>query len=193
MPFDALVTPEQQKSLREILAGQGIEPVSLETLAAYKRAQLARFGPSFWYCHQAMLPTALLGSVAGMAVNVGLAQQIDPGSSWCCALILGWMCIIAVLIGVGAVRLRAGSHWEERWAPIGWLDDLGVPKRIANVARAACRETPGSALIVGELIQERVVLDPYLLLERAGELVCLGIWDDRQIIACALSRDQADA
>lgn len=191
MPFDAFVALERQKPLREILADQGIEPVSLETLAAHKQAQVRRFGPSFWYRHQAMVPTALLGSVAGMAANVGLVQQIGSGSSWCCALILGWMCIIAMLIGVGVVRVRAGSHWEERWAPIGWLDDLGVPKRIANVARAACRETPGSTLIMGELVQERVILDPYLLLERGGELICLGIWDDRQIIACAMHRDQA--
>lgn len=185
MPFDALVAPVRQKSLREILADQGIEPVSLESLAAHKQAQVERFAPSFWYRHQALLPTALLGSVAGMAASGGLAQQIGHGSPWPSILTLGWMCVIAMLIGAGVFRVRAGSHWEERWVPVGWLDDLGVPERIAEVARTAYRETPGSALIMGELIQEEVVLDPYLLLERDGEIVCLGIWEDGHIVACA--------
>jgi hypothetical protein len=29
------------------------------------------------------------------------------------------------------------------------------------------------------------VLDPYLLVEYGHECVCLGIWDDGQVIACA--------
>lgn len=185
MPFDALVAPSREKSLREILADQGIRPVSLESLTAHKQAQVERFAPSFWYRHQALLPTALLGSVAGMAASGGLAQQIGHGSPWPSILTLGWMCVIAMLIGAGVFRVRAGSHWEERWVPVGWLEDLGVPERIATVARTMYRETPGSALIMGELIQEEVVLDPYLLLERDGEMVCLGIWEDDHIVACA--------
>jgi hypothetical protein len=38
---------------------------------------------------------------------------------------------------------------------------------------------------LGELLQEEVVLDPYLLLRCGGERVCLGIWDERRIIAAA--------
>jgi len=30
-----------------------------------------------------------------------------------------------------------------------------------------------------------VVLDPYLLLQHDGQLVCLGIWDGKRIIAAA--------
>lgn len=185
MPFDALVIPVRQKSLCEILADQGIKPVSLEALAAHKQAQVERFAPSFWYRHQALLPTALLGSVAGMAASGGVAQQLGNGSPWPSILTLAWMCVIAMLIGAGVFRVRAGSHWEERWVPVGWLDDLGVPDRIATLARSVQRAAPGSALILGELIQEEVVLDPYLLVERDGEVVCLGIWEDNTIVACA--------
>lgn len=185
MPFDALVAPVRQKSLCEILEDQGIRPVSLEALAAHKQAQVERFAPSFWYRHQALLPTALLGSVAGMAASGGLAQQLGHGSPWPSVLTLGWMCVIAMLIGAGVFRVRAGSHWEERWVPVSWLDDLGVPEPIARLARSLYRETPGSALILGELIQEEVVLDPYLLLERDGEMVCLGVWEEGCVIACA--------
>ena len=95
------------------------------------------------------------------------------------------MCVIGLLIGAGVFRVRAGSHWEERWVPVDWLRDLGVPEPIALLARELYRRVPGSALILGELKQEYVVLDPYLLLDCDGTQVCLGIWDDGGIVACA--------
>ncbi len=185
MPFDALVAPARLKLLSEILDEQRIRPVPLDALEAHKRAQVERFAPSFWYRHQALLPTALLGSVGAMAASGGLAQQINHGAAWPNLLTLAWMGVIALLIGAGVFRVRAGSHWEERWVPVGWLADVGVPEPIAAVARSVYREAPGSALILGELFQEEVVLDPYLLLERDGELVCLGIWEDGRIVAQA--------
>jgi len=184
MPFDALVAPSRPKLLSDVLAERGIVPVSLELLAEHKQSQLDRFSPSFWYRHQALLPTALLGSVGCMAATGGFAQRMIPGASpvsgW---LTLAWMFVIAMLIAAGVFRVRAGSHWEERWVPPAWLEGLGVPAPIAVFARDLARETPGSSLILGELIQDHVVLDPYLLLERDGELVCLGIWDDGRIVA----------
>ena len=64
-----------------------------------------------------------------------------------------------------------------------------MPLRIALLARDLRREAPGSILVLGELVQQEVVLDPYLLLERDGERVCLGIWDGRRIIAAAATRE----
>jgi hypothetical protein len=186
MPFDALVAPPQPQLLSDAVAECGVTPVSLAVLNAHKQAQLQRFAPSFWYRHQPVLPVALLGSVACMAVTGGVTQRIMAGGSavsgW---LTLGWMCIIAMLIGAGVFRVRAGSHWEERWVPVEWLHGLGVPEPIARTAWQLTREVPGTAVILGELKQEHVVLDPYLLIERDGEQVCLGIWDGDEIVACA--------
>jgi hypothetical protein len=186
MPFDALVAAARPLSLLEALSDHGITPVSTEALEAHKQAQLDRFAPSFWYRHQPLLPAALLGSVGCMAATGGVAQRMMPGGSplsgW---LTLGWMCVIALLIGAGVFRVRAGSHWEERWVPVDWLKDLGVPEPIALLARDLYRKVPGSSLILGELKQEHVVLDPYLMLECDGEQVCLGIWEDDEIVACA--------
>jgi hypothetical protein len=186
MPFDALVAPTQPKLLSEILADHGVTPVSREALEAHKQAQLERFAPSFWYRHQPLLPAALLGSVGCMAATGGVAQHMVPGGSpvsgW---LTLAWMCIIAALIGAGVFRVRAGSYWEERWVPVDWLRDLGVPEQISVLARDLSRKVPGSSLILGELKQEHVVLDPYLLLDCDGTQVCLGIWEDGRIVACA--------
>lgn len=189
MPFDALVAPPQPKLLSEMLAERGITPVSQEVLHAHKQAQLERFAPSFWYRHQPILPVALLGSVGCMAASGGFAQRAlsdaSPVPGW---LTLAWMCIIGLLIGAGVFRVRAGSYWEERWVPADWLRGLGVPEPIAALAREMCRQVPGSTLILGELKQEYVVLDPYLLLVCDDETVCLGIWERDVIVACA-SRD----
>ncbi len=186
MPFDALVSPAQPKPLFEVLADQGITPVSLELLEAHKRAQLDRFAPSFWYRHQPLLPVALLGSVGCMAATGGLTQRMmgggSPVSGW---LTLAWMCVIGLLIGAGVFRVRAGSYWEERWVPVDWLRELDVPEPIAVLARELCRKVPGASLILGELKQEYVVLDPYLLLDCDGTQVCLGIWDENGIVAYA--------
>jgi len=186
MPFDALVAPAPQKLLAEEVADCGVMPVSPVTLVEHQRAQLERFAPSFWYRHQALLPAALLGSVGGMAFSGGLAQRVaDGGSPLSCWLTLSWMGVIMLLLGAGVFRVRAGSHWEERWVPAVWLKGLGVPEPIAALARDLNRNIPGAALILGELVEDHVVLDPYLVLERDGERVCLGIWDDSGIIAVA--------
>lgn len=186
MPFDALVAPAPQKLLAEEVADCGIIPVSLATLAAHQKAQLERFAPSFWFRHQALLPAALLGSVGGMAFSGGLAERVaDSGSPLSCWLTLSWMGVIMLLLGAGVFRVRAGSHWEERWVSAVWLKGLGVPEPVVALARDLNRGIPGTALILGELVEDHVVLDPYLLMERDGERVCLGIWDDSGIIALA--------
>jgi hypothetical protein len=185
MPFDALVAPSRPRLLADVLSEQGLAPVSWQTLTDHKRAQLETYRPSVWHQHQTWLPMGLLGSVGCMAASGGFAHQVMPASvlpSW---LTLGWMCVIALLVVFGVFRGHAGSHWEERWVAGAWLRGLGVPEPIAAIALSLHREAPGSALILGELVQEEVVLDPYLLLARDGELVCLGIWDNGRIIACA--------
>jgi hypothetical protein len=68
---------------------------------------------------------------------------------------------------------------------VEFLAEIGVPMRIARLARDLHREAPGSAMILGELLQQQVVLDPYLLIVYGNERICLGIWDGRRIIAAA--------
>jgi len=185
MPFDALVAPARPRQLGEVLQDRGLSPVSWMTLAEHKRAQLQRFRPSFWQQHQAWLPVGLLGSVGSMAASGGFANRMMPSSALPSWLTLAWMCVIALLILFGVFRGHGGSHWEERWIAPGWLRGLRVPEPIASLALQLHREAPGSVLVLGELLQDEVVLDPYLLLVHEGEIVCLGIWDEGGIIARA--------
>jgi hypothetical protein len=92
---------------------------------------------------------------------------------------------MTLLIVFGVFRVSAGARWEERVVTVEALLDLGAPPRITLRARDLQRAAPGSSLVLGELLRETVVLDPYLLLERGNERVCLGIWDERRIIASA--------
>jgi hypothetical protein len=185
MPFDTLLAPAQPKLLAEILDDHYATPVPLEALAAHKQAQLERFAPSFWHQHQTWLPVGLIGSVFCMAMSGGIANGALPGSllpSW---LSLFWLGVMTLLIVFGVFRVSAGARWQERTVAVEALIDIGVPTRIARLALELRREAPGSALILGELLQREVVLDPYLLIVYGNERVCLGIWDGRRIIAAA--------
>jgi hypothetical protein len=186
MPFDALLAPPEPRTLAQTLDDRRIVPIGWPSLAAHKQAQLARYQPSFWQRHEAWLPIALVGSVGCMAASGGLTHQIVAATSllsWSPTLI--WMGFFALLIVFGVFRVRAGAYWHERNVPVEDLDRLGVPQEIAATARTLYRDVPGSELILGELIQQEVVLDPYLILACNTEMACLGIWDDAGMIACA--------
>jgi hypothetical protein len=186
MPFDVLLAPPRRRFLAEVLDDCGMTSVPLEALAAHKQAQLERFAPSFWHQHQTWLPVGLIGSVFCMATSGGVTNGLMPGSmvpSWLC---LFWLSVVALLIVFGVFRVSAGARWQERSVAPDELTDLGVPLHIARLARELHREVPGSALIIGELLRQEVVLDPYLLLLSNGERVCLGIWDERRVIAAAV-------
>jgi hypothetical protein len=186
MPFDSAIPVARPAPLAEAMAARGIVPVPAAVLAAHKRAQVEKFGPNFWYRHQGLLLLGLLLPFVGMAATSGLAQGLrDVAPSLPCALSFAWLSLLPLLFATGLLRLRAGSHWEERWVPSTSLARLGVPEPIAALARSLQAEVPGAALILGELVQERAVLDPYLMLVRGGERLCLGIWDGGKVLARA--------
>ena len=62
---------------------------------------------------------------------------------------------------------------------------MGIPASIRGFAHTVKREFPPARLIIGELRQDTVVLDPYLIAEYGDDRVVLGIWDGEQVIACA--------
>ena len=186
MPFDALVAPREPRTLAQTLDDRCIAPVGWATLAAHKQAQLARYQPSFWHRHEAWLPIALVGSVGCMAASGGLTHAVTASTSLLSVTpTLIWLGSFVLLITFGVFRVRAGAYWQERNIPVEDLDRLGVPPAIAATARTLNRDLPGSELVLGELIEEAIVLDPYLILTCNDEMACLGIWDDKHVIACA--------
>jgi hypothetical protein len=186
MPFDALIAVTPRKSVSDALERLNLTPVPWEELTAHKQAQQLKFGPSFWHRHQTVLSLGLIFASPAVGVIVGATQGFTPQSSTLAvASSFAWMCLVALVTGTGLVRLRAGSHWEERLIPASYLGGGAVPEPIARVARALQRDIPDAAVILGELKRDQVVLDPYLLLECGDECVCLGIWEEGKVIACA--------
>jgi hypothetical protein len=184
MPFDALVAVTRQSALSDTLDDHGLNPVSWETLAAHKSAQQRRYGPSFWYRHQAAVSIILVAAspIAGAIAGASGGFTAHSGVLAITGSFM-WMCMVALITGTGLVRLRAGSYWEEREVAASFLAD--VPEPIARIARLLHDDAPGSRLILGELKRQETVLDPYLLIEHGGECVCVGVWENDRVVACA--------
>jgi hypothetical protein len=182
MPFDALVAVTRQRTLADALEDHRLNPVSWTLLAEHKAEQQRRFGPSFWHRHQAMLSILLVVTSPAAGAIAAASGGFNAHSG--VLAITGsfvWMCMVALVTGTGMIRLRAGSHWEEREV----LTYADVPEPIARVARQLKAEVPRARLILGELKREETVLDPYLLIEYQGECLCLGIWEGENIVASA--------
>ena len=95
-----------------------------------------------------------------------------------------WMCMVALITGTGVIRLRGRSHWEEREVTPRLWSRMTSPSRSPG-SRACFTRMYRRRLILGELKRQETVLDPYLLIEHNGECACLGIWENKQVIACA--------
>ena len=61
------------------------------------------------------------------------------------------------------------------------------PKQVHPVIRESAlrlqEKLPGVKFKLGELIQDRVTLDPHLIAEYDGEQAVLGIWEGEKLIA----------
>jgi hypothetical protein len=189
VPFDALLAPSEPRTLAQALDDRCVVPIDPAILAAHKQAQVARYQPSFWQRHEAWLPIALVGSVGCMAASGGLTRGIAADASLLAsAPSLIWMSSFALLIVFGVFRVRAGAYWQERVVAVEDLGRVGVPRDVAATARLLHRDLPGCGLVLGELVQQDVVIDPYLIVMCNGEMACLGIWDDAGVIALGSQR-----
>jgi hypothetical protein len=188
MPFDAPIAlvPSRPTPLFAAFARHGLTPVAPALLAAHKLAQQRRFGPSYWYRRRGLLLALLMGPLPllliGAEVVEGLGLHVPPPVAWAVAAVMLGM---PMLVVTGQVRLRAGAYWQERRLAPSQLKKVGVPEPVAALAREMQGDVPGSVLILGELVRNHVVLDPYLLIARGGEQACLGVWDGEEIIARA--------
>jgi hypothetical protein len=186
MPLDATSHVVILNPLAAALAEHDVSPVTSEALAAHKRVQLRRFRPTFWYQHRFALAAALLLSILCLGATAGVADGSTAEPSLTpLHLAAAWMVLVTVAIASGVFHMAAGPEWEERWLPVAWLRHAGVPEPIADLAEALHRAVPGSALVLGELIQQAEVVDPYLLIEHEGAQVCLGVWDETGIVVRA--------
>ena len=178
MPFDgANFALCDQDILESAVCRSGHDPIDPGVLAWHKAEQIRRNPASWAYRHQ---QAVALAQVAVLLVSVGSFVVLLSAHQ----LPWGFVAGLAVF-GFGSSALflpvKGPALWRERET-----ENLReVPAAIRQSAEQLQRRLPGVDFVVGELYQEQIRLDPYLLAEYGDARVVLGIWDGDQVIACA--------
>jgi hypothetical protein len=178
MPFDGVnLALSAQEVLQSAMSACRLEPIDPCLLDRHKAEQIRRNPASWPYRHQlatALAQAAVLLASVGLFVGLLSAHQV----------IWGFAAGLA-MFGLGsamlAVPFKGPAQWRERVA-----DDLNeLPSAIRECAEQLQQRLPGVGFVVGELFQERVRLDPYLVAEYGNARAVLGIWDGDKVIAGA--------
>ena len=176
MPFD-FVRTSQHDALDAALARIGLAPVASETLESHKAEQIRLHPCSWMYRHSVAVQLGrsfvLIGALVGFVL---LTAAGFPA----CGLWLAVALAVAVALSI-ALPVRGAAAWRERPD----RDLVLVHPVIRDQALRLRQELPEIRFVIGELYQDRVRLDPYLLAELGGRRVVLGIWDEDRLIADA--------
>jgi len=187
MPFDAAVL-NKPITLHDHLALLGITPVPMDTLIEHKKAQEG-LHKAHWITKR--WPPITLFAIQLAAFEFLLNAPINPNGHFVASVIALLMAMLATMMWIGVIGGFYGLFNVKVYGKPEWVHftahsfhDFMIPTPIRDVMQEVRRNLPGT-LIIGELRQREVVLDPYVLFVRDGETVCLGIWIDRDVIACA--------
>jgi hypothetical protein len=176
MPFDGanfVLSPEE--TLPAALAVCGVKPVEPRVLALHMAEQVRHHPPGWAYRHQRAVELAqVMVLVIGVVSFVGLFSADHVGWGAAAALAAFASGILPMM-----VPTKGPARWRERI-----VEDLhDVPAVIREPALRLQRRIPGANFVVGELYQDQIRLDPYLLVEWGEARAILGIWDDDEVIA----------
>lgn len=184
MPLDMLVANRSALHTTALLLG--ITPVPNETLEAHKLAELRRHPGSWWYNHAGLAELLLTFSFFLSAVI--LLAAVVFALLWV-GTVAGLVCSGCGIASLGLLALvgRTGMLTGQLSlkGPAEWVETRRLytaPPPVAAMARCIKRALPEAVIIVGELRQMQVLLDPYLIVRLDDEHICLGIWDDKRII-----------
>jgi hypothetical protein len=176
MPFDgrtaALTIPN---TLAAALTQSGIKPIGSHVLDAHKAEELRRHPACWFYRHRVAVQIATLVLLIAVLVGVlALASLEHPVVGFAAAVIL-----LGAVIAQSALPVRGPALWQERT-----IHDLGtVHPLLRDSARRLRRRLPSVSFTLGELIQDRITLDPYLIAAYGEDRAVLGIWDGDTLIA----------
>ncbi|HEX5326996.1 MAG TPA: hypothetical protein VFW75_10050 [Acetobacteraceae bacterium] len=168
-------------TLAEALDHLGITPVPLALLDAHRHEQVRIHPASFLYRHRWIAP---LLTVSSFAVSVAGAALVGTSVAAVSVILAGMLPALAGIV-LASRKVRGEAYWVEKRMLERDLATARVPAEIREIAHATKREFAPARLIVGELRQDTVVLDPYLIAEYGEVRAVLGIWDGEQVIACA--------
>jgi hypothetical protein len=189
MPLDVLsgrghsfiLADTPSSTLAEAIGRLGLTPIPLDLLDQHRREQIRRNPASFLYRHRWIAP---LLTVSSFAVSVAGAALVGTSVAAVSVILAGMLPALAGIV-LASRKVRGEAYWVEKRVLERELAGMRIPAAIRGVAHATKREFPPARLILGELRQDTVVLDPYLIAEYGDDRVVLGIWDGEQVIACA--------
>ncbi len=178
MPFDGSqrVLPAHQL-LHAAISEAGLTPLDTAFLDEHKARQLREHPPGWIYRHRAvLLPAQALALLTGVA-----AYGLLCSTGYCIWGLAVGLLTFCLTIASLSLRVRGPAHWQERKA--GSLRT--VHPALRSAAERLKDAIPETEFVVGELFQDHVQLDPYLLAEYRGARVVLGIWEGEKLIASA--------
>jgi len=167
-------------TLTGTLRNLGIAPIPHDELDRHRVEQVRIHPASFLYRHRWIAP---LLTVSSFGVSVAGAALVGTSVAAVSVILAGMLPALAGIV-LASRKVRGEAYWVERRLFERDLVLARVPPAIGRVARTVKREYPPARLILGELRQDTVVLDPYLIAECGDERVVLGIWDGDRVIAC---------
>ena len=178
MPFDGANRASTAQELMEaaIWAG-GLRLIDPSILDDYKAEQVRRHQPDWIYRHRGGVQL-----VQATALMAGLVAFITLFSSDRYA----WGLSIAVLtFGLAVAPMLVPVRGPARWKTRVDEDLSTVPPEIRSAALRLRAQLPEVSFRLGELFQDRVNLDPYLVADYRGAQAVLGIWEGEKLIVCA--------
>jgi hypothetical protein len=142
----------------------------------HKALEVRRHPAGWAYRHRRAVALAqvavLLTAIAGFLAFFSIGRIGSGGTAGIAGAVLGF----APLFVVG----RGPARWRER----GIADLSEGPAAIRVPALELQQRLPEVGFRIGELYQDRVRLDPYLVAEYGPARLVLGIWDGDAITAC---------
>ena len=175
MPFDGRNATLIPDTLEAALFETGIEPVRSHALCAHKAEEL-RYHPASWF-YQHRRAVEVIGLVLlafGSVAALTLVSLDHPVLSLIVALGM-----LGVVVAPSVVPVRGPALWRERVI----YQLTAVHPVIRESAVRLQERLPGIRFKLGELVQDRVVLDPYLIAEYRDQSAILGVWDGHRLIA----------
>jgi hypothetical protein len=159
------------------MSASGLGMIDTRRLDEHKIDQLRAHRPGWAYRHRVALTSAqAILLLAGLTVFIGA----------CSAGLYGYGLIascapLGLALSLPLIPVRGPAQWRESADP----DLQRVHPVIRQRALRLKEQLPEVDFRIGELFQEHIRLDPYLLADYRGAQTVLGIWDGEVLIACA--------
>jgi hypothetical protein len=197
MPLDF-----SQPHLADLASWYGITPVPNDVLDRHKAVEVARRPGSWAYRHHllanVLMPLGAMVSGVGIAfamLSMVVAMALGHNNLVGLYFLFGFGCFMVCcwILSSGAlsrgVKVFGPAEWYERDIHVRWMPHNGVPRSIANTAERIMADGHSDMrLVLGTLVQDYKVVDPYLVVRRGDEQIVLGIWDNNEIIEQASVR-----